>query len=245
MTPREVLEHARGERFADGRGRPLALEILPGLSDDEAHAFEQELGAPLPAEVADLLRFSRGFSLPPYEVSFVGSDAWGWDDAFPRAVPLAGNGSGDFWVVDVHPVSGAWGPVFFASHDPPVVFLQSPDLAAFVEAVLDTARPDKESALDRASGPLWEIWGSGGALISPDEAASSGDDSLTRFAHSLPAGWQVADLRDFREGAGFSWGHNGPDTGVRRDPAGERLFGVEAPRPCPPRRGLWQRLFGR
>src|SRR5689334_8432785 len=55
------------------------------------------------------------------------------------------DGFGNFWVVDVDPETGVWGAVFFACHDPSVIVVQAPDLATFLQQLLD---PKAAGALD-------------------------------------------------------------------------------------------------
>lgn len=55
-------------------------------------------------------------------------------DIFPSGLPIAQDGGGNHWVADLTAEAAA-PRVFYASHDPPVVLLQSPDLGHFVTEV--------------------------------------------------------------------------------------------------------------
>lgn len=203
--------------------------------------LEKRLGVPLSSEDRELLLFASGFTYEPFgEVTFLGSDGFTFPSVFPKAVTLAGDGSGNFWVLDVREDSGAWGRVLFVSHDPPVVVVQGSDLAQFISQVLAVGRSDDAQKLDDVvTHACLRIWREDPDLIDVVAARRSADRLLSTFSAELPDTYRIADLRTARTGAGFSWGRNGPQSDVRRF-GSELLFGVE-----PKRGSLISRILGR
>ena len=227
-----VIEAALAAGLTGEDGDPAMLELAPPATDAEVAALEAELGLPLPGELRDLLRRTRAIGGAPVELDFTGASmAFGGEDLFPAGVPVAADGSGNFWVADVRP-GAALAPVFFACHDPPVLVVESDSLAGFLEQVVALMTPPHASRLrdPSAFAPV--------ALLARENAAAAADPVLAAFAASLGEGAAIADLRGAAPGAGFEWGAHGPATEVRRH-GHEPLFAVTAP---PPRRRRW---FGR
>lgn len=230
MDPREVLEAAARETFSDEEHGEIALRLKPGLDAAEIACLESDRGLPFPEGVRRLLTLARGFDLGGLgDVEFLGRSDFAFTAAFPRGVSLATDGFGNYWVVDVHPATGAWGPVYFACHDPPVIVAQSPDLGHFLHEYFNLVRPGKESALENPTdGAVLEIWSRNPDIVLRDPAATSPDATLAEFARGLAPEFEIADLRTFRVGRGFTWGRNGPDTVILRHPT-EALFGIQKP----------------
>lgn len=244
-TPKQVLEAALRERFVDGYGEELHLKLEPGLSDEEIEEIAGRLPAPLPAEIRELLRRTSGFEFPFSEIleaiSFTG-ESFGLEEIFPTAVQIAQDNFGNAWIVDVHPDTGLWAPVFYLCHDPPVAVLQSPDLATFLDDVLNLGRSDRRSALVQVHEETADtIWTDNPGLIPVTEARGSSDPALRAFAAGLPEGASLTDLRAGTVGSGFSLGLHGPQTILRRY-GSERIFAVIAPEKKP---GFLTRLFGK
>jgi hypothetical protein len=143
------------------------------------------------------------------------------EELFPSGLPIAHDGSGNFWVRDVT-------PVFFLCHDPPVVLFQSVDVETFVH---DAA---EGSPLDRDA--LFAVWRTNPGTVD-HAAALTGDAELHAFAAELDERFLFVDLRAPVRGDGFSWGRYGPRTDVRRH-GSARLFAYAQPEPR-------RRLFGR
>jgi hypothetical protein len=148
-------------------------------------------------------------------------------DLFPAGLPIAGDGAGNFWVLDLVAGESERAPVFFASHDPPVVVYESDGLAGWLERVLRTgaspiAFPSRPPPLERS-----------GAL--------GGDDELRAFASTFDERFVFADLRSAAPGMGFEWGRYGPRTDIRRH-VSARLFALAPPARRP---GLLHRLLRR
>jgi cell wall assembly regulator SMI1 len=222
----------------DGDADPLNLE--PGLSPAEIAAFEQRLPCSIPPGVRELLSSCRGFSGGAAErVDFTGvEDLAGYEDVFPHGLPIAADGFGNFWVVDLLPDSRAWAPIYFACHDAPVVLYQSPSLEHFLTELFKCSVAPHTSLVDDVhEDRLFEVWRRNPGVMSHEECRGSVDQELRSFAERLDASFQIVDLREPKIGFGFSWGRYGPQTVVRRH--GELpVFAYQKPK------SLLSRLFG-
>jgi len=239
MTPKAVLEGALRETFHDAAGRSGRVELEHPLSGKELERFQGQQPAPVPDDIRELLRFTRGFTLLGERVDFRGDIRSEFEPAFCCGIPVRTDGFGSFWVVHVHPGTGEWAPVFFTSQDPPVAVIQSRDLVDFLEELFNLFRPGRASALVEVYRISLDIWCHDRGLRKVAEVRNSPDPTLRVFAGGLQAGAYVADLRSRVLGSGFAWGRFGPDTVVKRH-GPDLLFAVERPE----RRGLFQRLVG-
>lgn len=239
MTPRQAIETALGTKLRDEAGKAFQVDLAPPATHDELAKLGERLGAPPPPDVRDLLRWTSGFAFAPLErVDLLGRLDFELADIFPRGLPIAGDGCGNFWVVDVHPRTGAWGAVFYACHDPPVVALQSPDLGTFLEELFRWAQPGAASAVKRVpDAAVFTIWSADPDPLEAPAARGSADPAVAALAKGCPDDWRIFDLRNFAEGKGFAWGRTKAD--VRRDPDGAPIFATERPKP-----GFFARLFG-
>lgn len=241
-SPRELLEQAGAEQFFDEDEEPIELMLLPGLDAAGVRELEAELGMALPREIDELVRFARGFEFGPVDtVAFDAGFTFGMEGFLPRVTPLCGDGFGNFWVVEVHE-SGAWGPVYFVNHDPPVLVVQSKRMAEFIDSVLSLGRPERTSAIDEvhdaASIRIWQEDPFGKPASS---LATAGDPTLRAFASSLNPDDLVFDLRERATGSGFAWGRHGPNGDVRRN-GHELIFSLPTPTKKP---GIFARMFGK
>ncbi len=213
---------------AAGRG----VTVGPPMSREAIADLEVRSGE-MPREVRDLVEYAAGFSIDGLAVRFAGDEAFEFESAFPRGLPIAADGVGNFWVVDVG-ADGSWGAVFFVAHDPPVILIQARDLIAFIEQVSAGA-----NAAELAEPYVTAIWKRNPHVIPHEQAVASTDDVLQEFAQQLGPDFVIADLRDAAHGKGFVWGLAGPNTEVRR--AGNQLlFATERKK-----RGVLGRLFSR
>jgi hypothetical protein len=62
-------------------------------------------------------------------------------EVFPNGIPIARDGFGNFWVLDLTPQTAKTAPVFFACHDAPVILYQSSDIASFLTEVFRMSTP--------------------------------------------------------------------------------------------------------
>ncbi len=212
------------------------VTLRPGLSEAEIAQFEEELPAPLPHEIKELLSYSAGFDVVSEQVLksrrigetvpvlFTGNGSVGLPKVVPCPVALLGDGCGNFWVVDVS-ANGVWGAILFVCHDPPVIAFQAADLVQFLAQVLNPS--DSKDTLEFVRGPATtRIWKEDPWLVPAQDARTTPDSVLSRFAEQLPSNFDVADLRSRVVGIGFSWGRAGPSTDIRRNGA-DLLFGIE------------------
>ena len=184
---------------------------------------------------------STGLANGPLEsFGLLDLEGFGLEEAFPNAYSIAHDGYGNYWILDLLPVPGPWGPVFYACHDPPVIACQSPSIEAFVAEMIALWQPGPRSAIDRMhEDDVNRIWRDHPGLLAPGDAARADDPVLAAFAATLTSNAWIADLRAGRPGQGFAWGRFGPRTEIRR--AGhERLWAVVPPAPKP---GWLRRLF--
>jgi hypothetical protein len=217
-----------------------ALELHPPPPPGEIEALETELGVRLPRVLRVLLERTGGIDGGPLgTIDFTGRT---FDvevrDIFPAGLAIAHDGSGNHWVLDLTPET-APPLVFYASHDPPVVLLQSPDLGHFLTEVFRKLDSPKGSLIDDVhSDRLFRVWRENPGAH-PHEAALEGDEELRAFAATLDDRYLIVDLRAPEIGMGFSWGRFGPATEIRRH--GYRgLFAYAPPERRP---GLLRRLF--
>lgn len=242
MLP-DVLRALAGKQFVDEDGEPVVLELEPPATPEQIEALEAAFPCPIPEDIREGLRLATGLVGGPLEsVSLLGLDGgFGVEEVFPHAHPIAHDGFGNYWIVDLLPESKEWGPVYFACHDPPVVVYQSPNVAEFIAAVGRYWEPGCTSPIDQVHEEhSRRIWVENPDLLTRREALSSGDRELRSFAGTLPENALIADLRDARTGQGFSLGRFGRrQTSVRCGTS--RIWAL-----VPPERrlGLLARLFG-
>jgi hypothetical protein len=244
MTLTELFRESAGVRIVDEDGSEDTLRLLPPATANEIVALEASLPCPIPADVRDLLDVTRGFGNGPLETfDLIGlADAFGMEDVFPHAHPIAHDGFGNFWVVDLHADSTDWSPIWFACHDPPVIAWQTDSLEHFVRELLRFANPPHESDIDTVHERVTaKIWRDDPGTMAVDEAEEKEDASLREFARTLDESWTIVDLRRASLGDGFSWGRYGPRTNVARH-GREALFAYRKPAQTT---SLWRRLFGR
>jgi hypothetical protein len=214
----ELLRSNQNMVFVNEDGIEERLELLPPLTPAEMTAFEKTLPCPIPDEIRELLLVTGGFRGVLEEVNFGGPLLeFGLEEIFPHAISIAGDGFGNFWVIDLTSESHAWGPVLFASHDAPVVVYQCDDLAHFVVEVFRFGNKPWKSEIDDAHEELsTKIWRDNPGVLTHEDCLQSGDIYLQEFARSLDATWLFVDLRNAKLGDGFSCGRYGPKTGNRR-----------------------------
>lgn len=222
-----------------------SFELLPGLTPEEMEELRKSLPCPLPPEVEETLRYSRGLDNVEHtdgrvDLSGLSIEGQWLEDFAPHAVALAGDGCGNSWSLDLGPESQTWGPVYFFCHDPPVIVYQFATAEDFLNEL-----PRRPS--DSDLGAILREWT--GRIYAKDPQALShdqameGDELLRSFAQPLGPGFHFIDLRRPKPGDGFNWGRFGPNTRILRH-ASLPLVAVEIPVKSKSR-SLWQRLTGR
>jgi hypothetical protein len=243
LTAWEEIERARSLELTDEDGNTVELGLAPPLSDAELEELAERVGIAIPAELEQLLRRCRGLDGLLEQVDFSGEtlDGFGLEGVFPHPLPIAHDGFGNYWVLDLASGTSRAAPVYFACHDAPVLLYQGPDLAHFTRELIRMNVPPHASAIDDVhEDRLFEVWRKNPGTVSRAEALASSDRELRAFAETLDDRFTVVDLRDAKVGMGFSWGRHGPRTIVRRH--GSLPVFASAP---PESRGLWSRLTGR
>jgi hypothetical protein len=240
MTPLEIIRQAQAGTLIDGDGNFVALELLPGLSDRELQDFTEQVPCLIPPEIAGLLGACRGFYGTVEQVDFTGKDlTFEFEAAFPYGLPIAADGYGNFWVVDLHPGTTTWGPIYFAGHDAPVILYQAGSLEQFLRELFRMFEPPHQSLIDDVhKDRLARVWRTNPGVHSREQCLRSEDPILSAFARELDESFQIIDLRLAKPGDGFSWGRYGPRTQIRR-------FGTHAVFAYQKRKSIISRLLGR
>jgi cell wall assembly regulator SMI1 len=240
MDPLEAIRHAQGTRLVDKKGHEVEFELAAGVLPADIDGLAAELGVPLPRELRALLEQTAGIDGGPLQaIDFTGRTlSFGDPDAFPWGLPVAGDGFGNFWVVDLTPDEAETAPVFFACHDAPVILYQSPDIGDFLHEAFRMLEPPHASAVDDVhEDRLFNVWRENPGTLEQSAALAS-DESMSAFLAELDDRFTFVDLRSPSIGMGFSWGRFGPRTDVRRH-GHERLFAYAPPEKKP---GLFRRL---
>lgn len=242
MDPIEEITRAQAIDLVDEDGDGVEFELDLGLASDGIEALEDEIGVTLPGELRDLLSYTTGIDGLLGSVDFTGRS---FDveiaGIFPWGLPIAGDGLGNFWVVDLTPDRRAVAPVFFGCHDPPVILVQSPSVGHFLHEVFRMHVPPHASLVnDVHEDRLFDVWRENPGVLAHADALTSGDQALADFAATLDDDFEIVDLRFAEVGMGFSWGRHGPRTELRRH-GHELLFAYRRPRP---RGGRLRRLRG-
>ena len=232
---------AQASALVSEDGDEVVLELQPGLSEAEIDGLATEAGVPFPRELRTLLRHTAGIDGALESIDFTGRTMDYEDaDVFRSGLPIAHDGYGNFWVLDLTPDETEAAPVFFACHDAPVILYQSPGLGHFLHETFRMSMPPHQSLVDDVhEDRLFNVWRTNPGELDR-ETALARDDELRAFADGLDDRFAFVDLREPEIGMGFSWGRYGPRTEVRRD-GYRRIFAYARPEKQP---GLLRRLFG-
>jgi hypothetical protein len=240
VTPLGIIRQAQARTLIDEDGHVVELELLPGLSRTGMRDFALRVPCPVPEEITELLEACGGVEGVIGQVDFAGRiPTFEFGEAFPDGLPLASDGFGNFWLVDLHPESTGWGPIYFVCHDAPVILYQSDNLEGFLIELFRMLEPPHESLIDdvHEDRPA-RVWRTNPGVLSYEQCFRSEDPILAAFARELDDTFSVVDLRSARPGDGFSWGRYGPNTRIKRFRT-HPVFAYQKPR------GLLSRLLGR
>lgn len=244
VRPLDIVRSAARTELTDEDGDPAPWELAPGLNEDELRSFEESLPCKLPDELRELLMFCRGFVGGALKVvDFTGRDIdVEYTPVFPHGLPIASDGFGNFWVVDLQPGARTWGPIYFVCHDPAVILVQSASLESFLAELVKVNVPPYESLIhDVREDALFDVWTKNPGVLSFEDARDGLDADRRAFALELGRTFQIVDLRRAAVGFGFSWGRYGPNTVVKRHGA-LPIFAYQ--QTVPWWRALGGRLFG-
>jgi hypothetical protein len=225
------------------KGEDYNIQLKDGLTEQQI----DELAKILPTgkiqkEIRELLLFASGFEFNGLEeITFDGVGQFGFEEFFTNSVQLAGDGFGNFWILDVDK-NGSWGSVFYVCHDPAVIVKHSEDLTQFIEHINDFGKNRDESNLDIIHEKVvMDIWHKNNGLMEIENAQQSNDTMLKNFALSLPDNFVIADLRNKPNQSGFAWGKFGPDISKVKRHETELIWAIEKPI----KKGFLSKLFGR
>jgi hypothetical protein len=103
MTPKLQLQTILGNKYLSEDGDPYEVELMEGMTQVELENFKGKLpNKNLPADIADLLTFSKGFGFHALdEIRFDNFQTFGFNEIFPYSIELAGDGFGNFWILDI------------------------------------------------------------------------------------------------------------------------------------------------
>jgi hypothetical protein len=243
-STREIIKTALAQDLVDEDNKAIHLQLLPGLRIDEIDSLARSLPTPPPDDVRDLLEFCSGIEGALEQIDFTGRTlglGFGLELVVPHALPIAHDGCGNYWVVDLQAESSDWGPIYYCCHDAPVFLLQAATVQQFVDEVLKMYIPPHKSLIDDVhEDRLFDVWGRNPGVIPHADALISTDPDLKVFAARLRSDFQLIDLRSAPIGMGFSWGRYGPNTEIERFGA-LPIFAYRKPE----RTGLLSRLFSR
>lgn len=241
MSPVDIIKSAQARELTDEDGEGVELDLLPGLDEDAVSQFESSLPCALPEDIRELLRFCRGFEgVVADQVDFTGQYMmFEHEVIFPHGVPIASDGYGNFWVVDLSPDSTEFGPIWYACHDAPVILYQSLGLSDFLSELFRMCEPPYQSLVDDVhEDRICKVWRTNPNVLTHQDCVDSTDSVLREFAGSLDPSYAVIDLRAASPGDGFSWGRYGPNTVIRRH-GNHPVFAYQR------KKGLLGRLLGK
>lgn len=220
MTLAERFQAIKGRRFNDEDDEAYELLLLPPMSDAEIAALEKQLPCPIPADIRAALKVTRGFENGPldvFEISGMLVGGFGMEEIFPHPFPIAHDGFGNYWVVDLLPTSTSWGPIYYACHDAPVVHYQCANVEEFFDAVLEMMEPPYKGPLDFVHGEAnHTVWSKESNTIERAAALRSPDPEVRAFAETLADEWLIVDLRKPKVGDGFVWGRAKSPDDIKR-----------------------------
>lgn len=214
MKPLEKLKSILGNEYETEDGDIYEIELLDGMNDQEITDFRQQLPDQfLPPEIEELLRFTKGFEFDGLdEVRFDSFGYFGFEELFPYSIQLAGDGFGNFWVLDIDS-AGRWNSVYYVCHDPAVVIKHSKNLSEFIAHVDEFGEKGEASNLDQIHEEVvMKIWQDKNEKTQEDDK----DYDLSAIQNELPETFFIADLRDKPIQNGFAWGRSGPKTKIVR-----------------------------
>jgi cell wall assembly regulator SMI1 len=242
MTAIEQLKAILNEQYITEDEDEYTVELKPGLTEKQIDQLATQLPTgKIPGDIRELLKFSGGFGFSGMDITFDDVNQFGFDNIFPNSVQLAGDGFGNFWILDVDSM-GNWGTVFYVCHDPTVVVRHSENLAEFIKHIDEFGKLGSKSNLDIIhEKTVMSIWRKDNGFIEVGEARNSNDATLRNFAEQLSSNFVIADLRNKKNGSGFAWGKFGPgiDKAIRHET--ELLWSLEKGK----EKGWLSRLFGK
>ncbi|MBP6022174.1 SMI1/KNR4 family protein [Ferruginibacter sp.] len=212
MTAIEKLKAILNNQYISEDGNSYKIELLEGLNDTDIENFKSQLPKKyLPTEIEELLKFSKGFNFEGLEeVRFDAYNSFGFDEIFPHSIQLAGDGAGNFWILDIDS-NGNWKSIYYVCHDPAVIVKHSENLSEFIEDVDEFGKKGADSNLGIIHEKIvMDIWNEKIGLMEQNNKEYD-------FGQiQLPELFLIADLKNEPIKNGFSWGKFGPNTKIIR-----------------------------
>lgn len=238
MTPKQQIESILSNQYKSEDGDFYKVELLEGMTESEIEILKSQLPVNfLPIEIEELLRFSKGFKFYGLEeVRFDSFGHFGFEEMFPNSIQLAGDGFGNFWILDIDS-KGNWNSVYYVCHDPAVIVKHSENLADFIKDVDELGLKGNQSNLDIIhEKTVFEIWNEKLGIMEKNQK----DYDFENGQFELPEMFLVADLTDKPIKTGFPWGKSGSNTKIIR-PNDKPIWIIEKRL----KQGFLSRLFGR
>lgn len=215
MKPIEQLKAILNTEYQSEEGEQYSIELLSGMVDEEIEELKSKLPKNnLPIEIEKLLRFARGFKFGGInEVRFDTFGEFGFEEFFPYSINLAGDESGNFWILDITH-NGEWKEVYFVCHAPPVIVKHSNDLGEFIKHVDEFGRIGSTSNLDIIREKVvHDIWNEKTSIM---EKNKNDYKFPQEFINQLPESFMIADLANQPIKTGFNWAKYGVNSKVTR-----------------------------
>ena len=237
MNPKQKLESILSNKYESEDGDLYNVELLDGMTNEEITEYKKQLPNNfLPTEIEELLKFSKGFEFFGLEeVRFDSFGHFGFEEMFPNSIQLAGDGFGNFWILDID-TNGNWNSVYYVCHDPAVIVKHSEDLTQFIEQIDEYGKKGNESTLDIIhEQTVMEIWTEKVGIMEKNEKEYDFQNKKIEF----PEMFLIADLINEPIKTGFPWGKSGANTKIIR-PTDKPIWIVEKK----VKQGFLSRLFG-
>lgn len=199
-----ILISARTEALQSD-GRPVVLHLLPPSDAIAASDFSKRYPRGIGPDFAEVTGLCAGFGIDSLEVSFTDYRFQGFDGLLNDWLELYQDGYGNTVAMEIMP-SGLAGPVWFVSHDPPVMVLVAHGLAEFVDLVIDAYRATKkhrENAFVSLHDLAMKVWQEPPRNRGASECIDSPDRELREFARTLSPTSVILDTRGFKPGDGI------------------------------------------
>lgn len=244
MTVKEQLQSLRSKSYIAENGESYQIELLPPYTDEEIEKLKNQLpNNNLPEEILQLLLYARGFKFGPLEkITFDTVNTFGFEDFFTNTIQLAGDGFGNFWILDLDE-NGKWGHVFYVCHDPAVVIKHSENLKEFILHIDEFGEKGKQSHLDQVhEKSVFDIWERNYGLIPREAMLQSHDEDIIRFATLFPENYLFADLQNKSNNSGFAWGKLGSDVYHIKRHESKLIWAFEK---LNKKKGFFERLFSK
>ena len=215
MKPIGKIKSILNNEYESEDGDKYKVELFDGMSDNEIEEFRKNLPKNnLPKEIEELLRFAKGFNFYGLnEIRFDAFREFGFEKVFPNSINLAGDGFGNFWILDIDN-NGEWKEIYYVCHDPPAIVKHSNNLSEFIHHVDEFGRLGRESNLDiiheKIVGDIWT------EKISIMEKNETDYEFSQEFMTLLPEMFMIADLSDKPIQTGFNWAKYGVNSKIIR-----------------------------